>query len=160
MDLNPFDVSFGMKDNGSPSRGRCDSSGKGLEETSPGKIRFQRKPDPGPISKSAALNVTIHGYQTRYQLRNVKAVAPRDTKQVFEREPSLSIRAVYYLSLSTNYFFCYLFFFSYLKCDPPGGYVETKKLLHTFRATLKENKRPSVRDRARVWLSLKQSLSR
>src|SRR6267378_6479451 len=32
----------------SPPRGRCNSRGKGLEETSPGKIRFQRKPGPGP----------------------------------------------------------------------------------------------------------------
>src|SRR5712664_12167 len=110
----------------SPPRSRCNSRGKGLEETSPGKIRFHRKPDPGPISKIAALNVTIHGYQIRYQPGNVKAVAPRDTKQVFGRKSSLSIRAVYYLSLSTNYFFCYLFY------DPPGGLADQKNSFTLF----------------------------
>ena len=35
---------------------------------------------------------------------------------------------IYYLCL-----FYYLFFFCYLFLDPPGGYVETKKVLHTLR---------------------------
>ena len=55
MDLNPFDVSFGMKDNGKCLTRPMQLPRKRLEETSPGKILFQRKPDPDPNSNRRTL---------------------------------------------------------------------------------------------------------
>src|SRR5712691_11203647 len=121
----------------SPPRGRCNSRGKALEETSPGKIRFQRKPDPGPISKIAALNVTIHGYQIRYQPGNVKnsVLLATQNRSLEENLPCQS-------RLSTI-ILCLLTIFSVIFSMIPGGVADQKKILHTFRATLKENKLPS-----------------
>jgi hypothetical protein len=39
--------------------------------------RRELRPFPAPV--------TIHGYQTRYHPRNLKAVGPRDTNQLFGR---------------------------------------------------------------------------
>src|SRR5712691_5300337 len=122
-----------MKDNGkSPSR-PMQLPRKGAGRDFSWKDSVSKKARPGPDLEDRSPQCYHSRLPNPLPTRKCeKQCAPRDTKQVFGRKSSLSIQAVYYPSLSTNYLFCYLFY------DPRGRGRPKKNPSHFLIDTYRE----------------------